>query len=190
MTGLRRPLLPVLMAAALLVVPGGAHAAKSRAFDLQWVRIRTVEGVYRLDALARLHLTDPVRRALGNGVALTVTWRIAIDRERSWWFDADVAELTQRYRIEYHELTRQYLVTNRNTGVRRSFVHLETALETIGALVGFPVVDRMLLDPPRDHTGHVRVSLDRSALPLPLRLMTLFSSAWDLESEWLAWSFE
>lgn len=185
MSGPRRHLL-VLACAALVALPSPATAA----FELPSAAVREVDGVYLLDAIARLELSDPVREALENGVDLHIAWEVDLDRERNWWLDADVASVVQRNRLEYHELSLQYIVANLNTGERRSFTRLSVALDHIGTLLGFPVVDSVLIDRPARYRGFVRVRLEHDRLPLPLRPTAFFSSAWDLESEWQPWRFE
>lgn len=168
----------------------GADAAEARPFHLRSAEVRAVDGVYLLDAFAHLRLTEPVREALHGGVELAVTWHIEIVRESDWWLDAEVTTLNQRYRLEYHELSLQYLVTNVNTGERRSFVTLDAALGSMGRLFGLPLVDRVLLEGSARYTGRAQVRLDHGALPWPLRPAVWFSSGWDLASEWRVWSFE
>ena len=142
------------------------------------------------DAVARLELSDPVRRALENGVDLHITWEVDIERYRGWWLNAEVASVVQRYRLAYHALSLQYIATNLNTGERRSFTRLPAALDHIGMLIGFPLVDRMLIGDPGRHRGYARVRLDHGELPLPLRPTALFSADWDLASDWRPWRFE
>ncbi len=167
-----------------------ALAAEARAFELRSVEVQEVDGVYLLDAAARLRLTRPVRNALHGGVGLVLSWQVEIYRERDWWLAADVATISQRYYIEYHELSLQYLVTNRNTGERRSFVDLKGALTHIGRLYRFPLIDRVVIAGQPGHRGRAQVRLEHGALPWALRPTALFSSAWNLESQWRGWSFE
>jgi len=176
--------------AALLGSGPVAAVDDAPSFTLPSAAVRAVDGVYKLDAVARLRLTRPVRSALENGVPLTITWQITIDRHRSWWLDAQVAEIVQRYRLEYHELSLQYVVTNLNTGERRAYTRLHVALDQIGTLIGFPLVDRMLIDPPADYTGFARVRMEHDELPLPLRIDALLSSDWELQTKWRTWSFD
>lgn len=180
------------LALSLVLVLGcaGTSAADSRPFQLRSAQVRVVDGVYLLDAFAHLRLTEPVREALHRGVELPVTWRIEIVRESDWWLDAQVTSLSQRYRLEYHELSLQYLVTNLNTDERRSFASLEGALGYMGRLFGYPLVDRMLLEGPARYSGRAQVRLDHGALPWPLRPTVWFSTGWELASEWRGWSFE
>lgn len=159
-------------------------------FVLSSAAVREDEAVYRLDAVARLHLTLPVREALNSGVDLTITWEIEIDRYNEWWLNSDVAYVVQRYRLSFHELSLQYVVTNLNTNQQRSYTSLRAALDRIGTLLGFPLIDRVLVGDDGHYNGHVRVRLQHDELPLPLRAVALFSGAWNLESEWYQWSFE
>jgi hypothetical protein len=177
-----------LLAAAPMSVP--ADDGDEGGIELRVAKVRQADDVYVLDAVADIRLTDAVERALDNGVALTFAWRIEITRARDWLPDATTAALNQRYTLQYHALSLQYVVTNRNTGERRSFTRRRIALDSIATLIGLPLVDRVLLDDPSRHTGHVRVALEHDSLPLPLRPQILFNPAWYLGSDWQTWSFE
>ncbi|MFW5969044.1 MAG: DUF4390 domain-containing protein [Halofilum sp. (in: g-proteobacteria)] len=191
MSASRRLLSYVALLATVAGTPLTPLRAAEGGISLPSADVRIVDGVYLLDSDADIELTEPVRSALDSGVALTFAWEVEIGRERGWWWpEAEVAYVTQRYRLEYHALSLQYLVTNLNTGERRSFTRLPTALDFIGRLTGFPIVDRVLLDDPGRHTGYVRLRLEHNTLPLPLRPAALFSAAWYLETDWRTWSFE
>lgn len=187
----RRLLSYVALLAAVAGTPLAPARAAAGGISLPTANVRVVDGVYLLDSVARIELTEPVRAALDSGVALTFVWEVEIGRERGWWLpEAEIAYVTQRYRLEYHALSLQYLVTNLNTGERRSFTRLPTALDFVGRLIGFPIVDRVLLEDPDRYTGYVRLRLEHDTLPLPLRPAAMFSSAWDLETDWRTCSFE
>jgi len=182
---------PLLRALALVMLLSPLPvAADPSPFELPGVTVRLADQVYRLDAVARLRLTPAVEDALHNGVDLTLTWEVSIERTRAWWLDADVAYIAQRFRLSFHELTRQYVVTNLNTGQSRSYTQVETALDEVGTLIGFPLVDRVLVADGEDLIGHVRIRLQHDELPLPLRAVALFDDEWDLASEWYRWRFE
>lgn len=186
-----RGLLRVLL--LLAAVPVSAIAENDAAappFVLANASVREAGDVYRLDMVARLRLTPPVREALDNGVDLIIAWEIEIDRHNDWWLDSSMAHVVQRYRLSFHELSLQYVVVNLNTGQQRSYINLQTALDRIGTLIGFPLIDRVMLDDEAHYNGRVRVRLLHEELPLPLRAIALFSGAWDLGSGWYQWSFE
>jgi len=165
-------------------------ADDGRHFVLPAVSLAERDGVYHLTANADLTLTPSVREALEQGVELELRWQINIERERTWWLDGDVASVVQRNRLAYRPLTRQFVVTDLNTGERTSYERVGQALDAIASLDGFPVVDRVLVEPPNRHRGYARIDLVHSALPLPLRATAFVSSAWDLSSQWRRWRFE
>ncbi len=183
-------LLPTLLGCCALAVLPAVSAHADAPFSAPTVSVERADDVYALDALADLELTPPVREALEKGVDLHIRWQIDIERERGWWLDAEVASVVQHNRLSYHPLSRQYVVTNRNTGETRSFQRLDSALEAIGTLIDFPVVDTVLIDEPGRHRGYVRIHLVQGELPLPLRTTAFFSADWDLASEWRQWRFD
>ena len=65
---------------------------------------------------------------------------------------------------------------------------LAGALDAIGRLHDFPLIDRALLKPPGNYYGRLRASLDIEALPPPLRPVAYLSTDWRLGSTWYAWS--
>ena len=126
--------------------------------------------------------------ALQNGVPLTVELDMEVRRRRPWLWDETVYTLTQRFRLEYHTLSRQYLVSNLNSGERRGFPTRSGALRFMGQIVDFPLLDNGLLDPNGRYEGALRARLDIEALPAPLRLLAYLSDDWRLASEWYSWS--
>jgi hypothetical protein len=144
-------------------------------------------GVYLLDADVRYRFGKEPREALHNGVTLTIELEIEIVRRRGWLWDESVASLQQYYRLEYYALSRQYVVINLNSGELKNFPTLETAIEFLGRIRNFPLLDASLLEPDESYYVWLRVSLDIYALPAPLQLLAYFSGDWGLTSEWYTW---
>jgi hypothetical protein len=156
-------------------------------FSVQSASTKLQDGVYRLNAEFDLALADAPREALASGVPLYLSIEMHVSRERNWWWDETVAAVTQRYRLEFHALSSRYLVINLNTGERRSFRTVGQALEHVGRLMDFPLLDRVLVGEEWRYTGSVRVSLDIGKLPLLLVPGAYFSSQWRLASENYQW---
>ncbi len=144
-------------------------------------------GVYLLDADIRYRFGDEPREALHNGVPLTIELEIEIGRRREWLWDESVASLQQYYRLEYYALSRQYGVINLNSGELKNFPTFETAIEFLGRIRDFPLLDASLLEPDASYYVWLRASLDIYALPAPLQLLAYFSGDWSLTSEWYTW---
>lgn len=173
-----------ILVLGLLAVPA---AFADSGFAVDSVETHLAEGVYRLDASVRIDLSRSVRRALDNGVPITLEFRIRVLRPRDYLWDEEVASLSQRFRIEYHALSKRFVLTNVNTGAGQAFRTLEAALEPLQRLQDFPLIDATLLPPGARYVGELSVLLDSESLPVPLRLQTWVNDAWRLSSDPYRW---
>ena len=122
-----RFLLLALVALCFLALPTLASDAQIRD-----VRTLLSDGVYRLGARIDFSLNQTLQQALQNGVPLVLELRIEVIRERDWLWAERAAQLRQRFGLQFHALTRRYLVDNYSTDVQYSFLELEEALDYIG----------------------------------------------------------
>ncbi len=172
----------VLALGLLLVLP-----APAAGFQVLSAATRLDGGVLRLSARIDYRFSQASLEALANGVPLTIELQIEVLRRRGWLWDETVAGLSQRFRLEYHALARQYLVTNLNSGELKSFPGLGGALEHLGRITDFPMLDYYLLAPGERYYARLRATLDIESLPAPLRPVAWLSGDWRLSSEWYAW---
>lgn len=156
-------------------------------FQITDASTRLEGGVYLLDADIRYPLSRAAREALANSVPLTFVLQMQVRRERRWLWDVTVATLEQRFRLQYHALARQYVVTNLNSGTLQSFPTLDAATGFMGRIRGFPLLDRSLLEPGERYQAWLRAELDIQSLPAPLRPVAYLSGDWRLSSEWATW---
>jgi len=162
-------------------------ASAEARFDISAVKVNLVDKVYYLNARIDYELSDKVLEVMHKGVPVVVVLDIEFQRSRKFFWDEEIAQLVQRYQLEYHALTRQYLVTNLNSGSQHSFPTLEVALTVLGTVVDLPALDRQLLEEKGQYIGLMRASVDVGELPTPLRLRAYFSGDWHLSSEWYSW---
>jgi hypothetical protein len=167
-----------------LLWTAGAWAA---GFDVVSASTRLEGGVYHLNARIDYRFSGAALEALQNGVPLTVELEMEVRRRRAWLWDETVYALAQRFQLEYHTLSRQYLVSNLNSGERRGFPTRSSALQFMGQIADFPFLDKGLLDPDQRYEGALRARLDIEALPAPLRVFAYLSDDWRLTSEWRTW---
>lgn len=146
--------------------------------------------VYVLNAEIEYRFTPAVLEALENGVPLILEMHIEITRPRDWLWDAQFTDLVQRYRLQYHALTEQYLVKNLNSDIQYNFPSREAAIDALGTITDLPILDKRLLEPGIEYQARLRTSLDLEALPTPLRLLAYLSPQWHLESEWYTWPLQ
>ncbi len=175
----------LLLAGALLAAPPAV--ADEGAFVVQRADTRLDGGVYRLDASIDYRFSSAVLEALQNGVPVTIEIQIEVTRSRWYWLNEDVAELSQFYLLQFHALSRQYLLTSLNSGAQRSFSSLYSALEVMGRIRDLPILDKKLLKPDTQYAVRLRARLDIESLPSPLRPLAYLSDQWRLVSDWYEW---
>lgn len=152
-------------------------------FAIGHAQTRLVDKVYRLDAQLTYDLSPEAKKALRSGVRLTLVLDIAVYRKRWYLWDARIADLTQRYQLKYHMLTKRFVVQSLNTAVRKTYPTLESALNALEKLKNYPLLDAQLVDDREVYTVTLQTYLDIEALPAPLRPVAYFSPEWRLSSE-------
>jgi hypothetical protein len=184
-SGRNRWCLSLLVALCLVVVQ--SYARETRISN---VRTLLADGVYRIGARVDFEFNETLHDALHNGVPLLIELRIEVLRQRRWFWAELVAELRQRFELQYHALSRRYLVSNYSTGVQRSFSSMNDALEYIGNVYDLPLIDANLLEHRQPYKVRMRADLDVESLPTPVRLWAYLGSAWSLKGDWYQWHLE
>ena len=174
---------------ALLLWPAISHAA-NEAFTIRSVETRLLDQVYTLSAKIDFRFSEPALEALQNGVPLIVLIDIEVQRERSWWFDKDIAELQQGYLLLYHALTEKYIINNLNSGAQENYDTLSAAVTALGTIDDLPILDAKLAGNAGHYVVGLHAYLDLEALPAPMRPIAYISSKWRLESEWYEWPLQ
>ena len=176
-----------LYSIALLLMPFQLMAADKTEISIQSMEVIEANGVYKVNGSVDFIMRNPVLEALNNGVTLEIVVDHEILLSRRWWLDKEVAIVSQRYRLSYHALTRQYVLTNLNTQDVNTFYTLPSLLGTLGDISEFPLIDTAVLDDDELYLVRMRVYLDFDELPLPLRIRAYSTSAWRPDSGWKVW---
>jgi hypothetical protein len=95
----------------------------------------------------------------------------------------------QTRRLEFHALSRSYLVKDVERGTQGNYSRLQDALVAAGTIENM-LITSMPLEPGRKYYIRMRGSLDIEALPTPVRLLAYVSSGWDMDSEWYTWPID
>jgi len=181
--------------AALLAVLGlliGLWAGLARAdgIDINHASATVVNGVVMVSADMTYHLSDKAIEALVNGVPLTFNVDVEIKRYRKWLWNKTVVSVRQSYRLEYHALSKQYLVVNLITGAHRTFQTLQDAIDGLGTIRRIPIVENHLLQHAGEYLARIQAQLDIEALPSPLSPIAYLSDDWRLSSDWYTWKLD
>src|ERR1700729_3427374 len=138
--GVAAAALATLMLAQTLHAEGLAGRFEVRSADLE-----LKDGVYHLNARMDLPVSDAVRRGLAEGVPLTIELDLDIERVRQLLPNSRVAELTQRYHLQYNAVSARYILRNDNSGQQESLGTVDAALDQLSEIHALPVLDKFLI---------------------------------------------
>ncbi len=181
--------LTVLAAFWLAVGSGIARAdTLDGVLEVRSAYVNIDHGVFLLHARIQYPMNPGILDALRDGVTLTFDLETRVARERRFWFDADIVDITMRRELSYHTVSERYVVRDVRSGDRESFPNLDSALQYLGTIDGWTVlVEPQLFDDDRYLIG-VRAGIRRGRLPASLRALMFWTDDWYRTSEWYSWS--
>jgi len=169
--------------------PAHAEGLEGR-FEVRSADLDLKDGVYHLNARLELPVSDAVRHGLAEGVPLTVELDLDIERVRQLLPNSRVAELTQRYHLQYNAVSARYILRNDNSGQQESLGTIDSALESLSDVRGLPVLDRSLISSDRRYEANVRAKVDYGTVPFSLRVLMFWVNEWHRESDWYTWTLQ
>lgn len=159
-------------------------------FEVRSADLELKDGVFHLNARLDLPISDAVREGLVQGVPLALELDLSIERVRQMLPNSGVAELTQRYHLQYNAVSAHYILRNDNSGQQESVSDLDAALEQLSQVRGVPVLDRSLISADLRYEANVRAKVDYGAVPLSMRILMFWVHDWHRESDWYTWTFQ
>jgi uncharacterized protein DUF4390 len=145
------------------------------------------KGVFLLHARIEYPVSETIRSALKDGVTLSFDLDARVDRERRFWFDANIVDLTLRRELTYHAVSDRYVVRDTRSRDQQSFSTLDEALVYLGKIDAWPILVEPQLDG-GSYTISVRAGMRRGHLPASLRAILFWTDDWARVSEWYTWS--
>ena len=173
----------------LLLLPAQAHSdALDGSLSVRSAYVNVDKGVFQLHARIQYPSSSGIRDALHDGVTLTFDLDARVARERRFWFDAGVVDLTLRRDLAYHTVSNRYVIREERSGDQQSFPTLEAALEALGTVDGWPILVEPQVQGGDRFRISVRAGVRRGRLPASLRALLFWTDDWHRESEWYSWS--
>jgi hypothetical protein len=171
----------------ILLAAASAVGAQQR-LEIRSAYVEPADTVYLLNVTMDFDVPEGAKRAIREGVPLTLDLEIAVQHSRRYWLDESIAALEQHYELVYHALSERYLVRNLNSGEQSSFANLDAALDFLRVIEDLPILDGSLLQVERRHEISLRASLDVRTMPDTLRFVLFWADDWRQRSEWYTWS--
>jgi len=180
--GIKQFILCVLMALSLFSAAASAEGIKLKSADLE-----RVDSDWLLNATFQIELTPGLEDAVQKGVVLYFQTEFDLTRSRWYWFDEKPALAQRLTRLSYQPMTQQYRIASE--GITFSARTMFEALQAVGSIGGWRVIDNNQIDSSKSYTAALRMTLDLSKLPKPFQVNALNNRDWNVTSDWLRFPF-
>jgi hypothetical protein len=175
------------MLCSLLALNLFSAAASAEGIKIKSAELERVDNDWLLNATFQIELTPGLEDALQKGVVLYFQTEFDLTRSRWYWFDEKPALASRQTRLSYQPITQQYRIATE--GFTFSAKTIFEALQTVGSIGGWRVIDNNQIDPSKSYTAALRMSLDLSKLPKPFQVNALNNRDWNVSSDWLRFPF-
>lgn len=173
-------------AIALTSWSSGLADALDGVLEVRSAYVNIDKGVFLLHARIEYPDGPAIRSALRDGLTLTFEVDARVDRERRFWFNANIVDFTLRRELSYHAVSDRYVVRDARSGDQESFATLDEALQYLGKVDAWPILVEPQLDN-GNYTISVRAGVRRGHLPASLRAILFWTNDWARVSEWYTW---
>lgn len=147
------------------------------------IKIGNKEDFYTLSTKIDYQLNNEALKALEHGIGLNISIDIHLFKQQKAWFEKPVLKRKLMYLLEYHTLTNQYLLTNFDTGIRKSYSNLELALYQLGFLNNTQLWNKSSINKNNSYYFLINSTLEIRSLPAPLRPLMYLSDKWRIRGE-------
>ena len=172
---------------ALLLV---LHAQWAQAgVAIEQLRAERQDKSLLLQAHLKLDLGPAIEEALRKGVAVHFVAEATLVRERWYWTNQKLSQISRYYRLSFQPLTRQWRLQVSTEPLQsgvlagslaQSFESLQSALDVIGRQAGWPLADLSSVDPDAKYELSYNFRLDVAQLPRPFQFAIGNQSDWNL----------
>lgn len=168
----------------LLVAPF-VHQAKAQDAALTDIAIRNGAEDLLADFNVTNCFTEDMREAIDNGIEITFTFFIRVERVRTLWWNQKVADFQVSHQIQYDNLKKVYNVKRSETDDETvSLKNLKEAEKLMSRIEDLKITRLRKFEKGKRYQIHMMAELDMIRLPLYLHYVFFFLSLWDFETDW------
>ncbi|RZL89823.1 MAG: DUF4390 domain-containing protein [Variovorax sp.] len=166
--------------------------ADARSASVNLLRLEQADDGIYLTAQVQFELPQLVEEVLDKGIAIYFVAEAELYRERWYWTDLKVAQVTRHMRLAYQPLTRRWRlnvspvpITNAGFSVslNQNFDNLTDALDAVRRVGRLRLGDVAEIGDDTSHPVTFHFRLDTSQLPRPFQIGVVGQSDWNISAE-------
>lgn len=169
----------MLALTTLAVMAGGNHA------HIKSAELLLRDEVWTLDAEIDLQFGRALEEALNKGIPLTFLYEFQIVKPLKYWFDDEVVTERRAVTLNYHALTKQYLLNYPQQ--QKVFDSLTDARRELGQIHDWRLAPHAALEKNQAYQAALKMHLDTSKLPKALQIDALGETDWEVVTPTFTW---
>jgi hypothetical protein len=158
----------------------GALAAGT-SMHIRSAELVAVDGTYELNADVDMKFSPKAEEAISKGFILNYIVEFQLSKPKKYWFDDEIITVSEEISLNYHALSRQYLVTRGDQ--QRAFVRLDEALDDLSDISSIKIIKQAMIDKEDLYKAVLLMRLNTKKLPQALQA----EEEWHMKSQRLEW---
>ena len=158
--------------------------------DIFNAELSATDDGYVLNAESDIAFGVALEQAVMKGFDLQFLIEFQLVSPREYWFDDEIATVSQRVTLRYHALSRQFLVIREGadkSAQQKNYPTLIEAQEDIGSIKDFKVLNKDDIERDKTYQATLLMRLDRNKLPKALQVDAISSNDWKMVSQHYTW---
>ncbi len=172
----------LLIFTLVLCIP--VQAAEDREPAIEDIIITTSSTDLLLFATVKNGFTEEMLEGVRNGIPLTFSFDIQLDKVRSRWFDVTLVEKTVTHTMSYDAIKELYTIKLSEKNKPVITPSRDKAKQVMAEINGLAVIKRSELVPDAPYALQLKATLVENTLPLGMHYILPFASLWNFETDW------
>jgi hypothetical protein len=162
-----------------------AGFAATSSMSVKSAELKAQEDAYLLNADIDIKFSSAIEDAISKGYTLNFIIEFQLATPRKYWFDDEIATVTQRVSLSYHALSRQYLLVRGEQ--QKTFVRLDEAIDDLSTISDLKVFSKSQVEKGESYKAGFLMRLDTKKLPKTLQGDGLVSEEWTMTTQRFEW---
>lgn len=169
----------------LLALSATTAIAGNSSLNIRSAELVPIEDAYVLNADVDMKFSPRVEEAIGKGFVLNFLVEFQLAIPRKYWFNDEIVTVTHEISLNYHALSRQFLVTRGDQ--QKAFVRLDEALDDLSDINGLKVFQKSDIEKDTTYQAALLMRLNTKKLPQALQGDTISTDDWKIRSQRFEW---
>jgi hypothetical protein len=162
-----------------------AGFAATSSMSIKSAELKAQEDAYLLNADIDIKFSSAIEDAISKGYTLNFIIEFQLATPRKYWFDDEIATVTQRVSLSYHALSRQFLLVRGEQ--QKTFVRLDEAIDDLSSISDLKVFSKSQVEKGESYKAGFLMRLDTKKLPKTLQGDGLVSEEWTMTTQRFEW---